>query len=67
MEKAEKRAETLSHLMITVMDEDKSGGLTRTEVENNYKKLPDNSSEWYYFKKMFKSLDNIFPSFALTN
>jgi Ca2+-binding EF-hand superfamily protein len=52
--------------MISLMDEDKSGTLTRLEIEENYKKLPNNSSEWDYFKKMFRSLNNIFPSFALS-
>jgi hypothetical protein len=66
MEKAERRAQTLANLMISLMDEDKSGTLTRLEIEENYKKLPNNSSEWYYFKKMFRSLDNIFPSFSLS-
>lgn len=63
MEKAEKRAKKLANLAIQLLDTDGNGTLTRVEIVDNHKKMPNNSSEWYFFKKQFKSIANIFPSF----
>lgn len=63
MEKAEERAKKLAELAIKTLDTDGNGTLKRVEITDNYKKLPNNSPEWFYFKKQFKSLANMFPSF----
>jgi|TARA_R110002126_G_scaffold13118_7_gene57324 hypothetical protein len=59
------KAKSLAQMAITRFDQDGNGTLKRTELDNFYKKVPQNEASWPYFKKKFHSLSNIFPSFSL--
>lgn len=58
------KAKKLAQIAIKMLDKDGDGTLKRTELDNFYKKLPQNETSWPYFEKKFQSLSNIFPSFA---
>lgn len=67
MEKAEERAAEMADIAVTIMDSDGNGTLTRQEIEDSYKKLPQNSPAWYFVQKKFKEIANIFPTFDRDN
>ena len=67
MDKAADRATEMADVAMNIMDADGNGTLTRQEIEDNYKKLPQNSPAWYFVQKKFKEIANIFPTFDRDN
>lgn len=63
LDKAEKKAILFADLAVSLLDEDNNRTLKRTEITKNYKRLPEDSPEWFFFQRNFRSLGNIFPSF----